>query len=184
MGFISVRDIQFLTAEDKSGRQSVQLHDFGITGAGTEILLGDAPERIALDHGMDTVGFGLCRCTDNSEIINSHPCVDARDLAAAGLFDLLTEQNAGFTAFHNRLAVRSGLRDDVVIVRLDPTRNGARSGIVFLGRRLDFHLAAFLDFGRCRSIGFGRLGRLDRLYRLNGIVNIRQFSVLRPGAVL
>ena len=142
MGFISVRDIQFLTAEDERGRQSVQLHDFGITGAGAEILLCDAPERIALDNGMDTIGFGLCLCTDKGEVIDSHPGVDARDLAAAGLFDLLTEQNAGLTAFHNRLTIGSGLRDDVVIVRLDPTRNGAGDRIVFLGRCFDFHLAA------------------------------------------
>ena len=131
---------------------------------------------------MDTVGFGLCLRADNGEIIDSHPGVDASDLAAAGLFDLLAEQNAGLTAFHNRLTIGSGLRDDVVVVALDPSGNGARGRIVFLGGCLDFHLAAFLDFGRCRSVGFGRLGRFDRLHRLNGIVHIRQFAVLRPGA--
>ena len=153
MGFISVRDIQFLTAENERGRQPVQLHDFGVTGAGAEILLCDAPERIALDNGMDTVGFGLCLRTDNGEIIDSHPCVDARDLAAAGLFDLLTEQNAGLTAFHNRLTIGSGLRDDVVVVGLDPSGNGCGCGVVLVSGCLDLHLASFFD-GRIGLLGF------------------------------
>ena len=52
-----VGNLQFLTAVDDIGCQSVQADDFLIPGTVTEILRGNFPEGIAMNNGMDPVVF-------------------------------------------------------------------------------------------------------------------------------
>lgn len=178
MGFGSVGDIQFISAMDERCGQSVQLHDFGVPCAGAEILLGDAPERIALGHGMHTVGFGLCLCADYGDIVNSDPGVDARFLGGAVFLDLFAEQNAGLTALHDRLALVSDLGNDVIIIALDPGGDCLGGRVIGRSGCFELDLCALADFRCSRS---GRLGGLDGFGRL--IIGREEFLHFRTESI-
>ena len=54
----SARDLQFLADHDCRGGQAIQLRDLLPPGAVAELLLCDAPERVAGDHGIDIFAAG------------------------------------------------------------------------------------------------------------------------------
>ena len=108
---VLVRDFQFVAAVDHIGFETVELHDFGIAVAITEILLGNTPKGVAVNNGVDAVGFfNLHRTGYNLKVVDCCPGVNTGNNLATGLLDLLAEQNAILSTFNNRLTLVGGLR--------------------------------------------------------------------------
>lgn len=161
----SARDLQLLAYHNGRRGQAVQLRDFLPPGTVPQLLLGNAPERVSLDHGVDFLPAA------GGDVFGIDPAVHGRP--AARLLDEVV-----------RMLGAGGNAGDLGRSRLALDAGGG-VGVRVMGIAGELHDVAHLQAaggpgagaGLCAASASGGWGA----DALTGVGHIGQLAVLSPG---